>query len=363
MPDVGGTAPANNPEEPPSSRVEGAAPSLLPDSVPSDPDNSSSETHSNGHPIDRLHERLSSFERATLQWTRLTVVVSIVAACFVCLQWWEMHTGGRDTHDLAEQAKNQADATLAVANSAASQARETAELAQAASRQERDTLALAESSKEQIDIMQRQLELGDRPWIKISSATLDEYAWNDMRDLGLNLNLYLSYNLRVVNAGKSAALDVALDSELYIEDSTTIGGHAKTDLSSSVPDLQKELSRFCDDPKRHIHHDPLQSPLFPDGEEQYHYQKLSFEFPRNDEIRLLGESIRTYVLGCVDYHFLASSKTHSTRFVYLVAEDSEKDDAISDHLNIFASDQLPFAVSHPEWHYILRAIPRAKQSN
>ncbi len=42
--------------------------------------------------------------------------MSLLAAIFVSLQWWEMHTGGKDTHDLASAAANQAIWTQRLAN-------------------------------------------------------------------------------------------------------------------------------------------------------------------------------------------------------------------------------------------------------
>lgn len=56
-----------------------------------------------------IEERMSRFEKSTLRLTRAAVAISAAAAIFVCLQWWEMHTGAIDTHTLALAAKQQAD--------------------------------------------------------------------------------------------------------------------------------------------------------------------------------------------------------------------------------------------------------------
>ena len=56
----------------------------------------------------QVEEQMSSFERSTLRWARAAVIMSFLAAVFVCFQWWEMHSGAKDTHDLAVAAGNQA---------------------------------------------------------------------------------------------------------------------------------------------------------------------------------------------------------------------------------------------------------------
>jgi hypothetical protein len=60
-----------------------------------------------------VEREMTGFERATLQWAKVAVGMSAVAAFFVCLQWWEMHTGGADTHALAMAAKTQTENSMA----------------------------------------------------------------------------------------------------------------------------------------------------------------------------------------------------------------------------------------------------------
>ena len=60
-------------------------------------------------PISNVERPMSSFERATIRWAKAAVIMAALAAIFVCLQWWEMREGGKDTHDLAVAAKTQAE--------------------------------------------------------------------------------------------------------------------------------------------------------------------------------------------------------------------------------------------------------------
>lgn len=55
-----------------------------------------------------VEREMTGFERSTLRWARTAVILSGVAALFVCLQWREMHEGSIDTHNLATAAANQA---------------------------------------------------------------------------------------------------------------------------------------------------------------------------------------------------------------------------------------------------------------
>ena len=58
--------------------------------------------------LEKVEQQMSGFEKATLRWAKIAVIMSALAALFVCAQWYEMHAGGQDTHDLAAAAKDQA---------------------------------------------------------------------------------------------------------------------------------------------------------------------------------------------------------------------------------------------------------------
>ena len=58
--------------------------------------------------LQEVEREMTGFERSTLRWARVAVVMSGLAAIFVCLQWWEMHEGEADTHTLAQAADTQA---------------------------------------------------------------------------------------------------------------------------------------------------------------------------------------------------------------------------------------------------------------
>lgn len=72
---------------------------------------------------------MTGFERATLRWAKAAVIMSLLAAIFVCLQWWEMRSGGKDTHELAVAAGNQANWMQQLAVKMETQSERTKDLA------------------------------------------------------------------------------------------------------------------------------------------------------------------------------------------------------------------------------------------
>ena len=57
-----------------------------------------------------VEQQMTGFERSTLRWTKVAVILSGIAAILICAQWWEMHSGGVDTAKLAQAAVDQATA-------------------------------------------------------------------------------------------------------------------------------------------------------------------------------------------------------------------------------------------------------------
>jgi hypothetical protein len=97
--------------------------------------------------VANIEREMTSFERSTLRWAKTAVVMSGLAAIFVCLQWWEMHTSGTDTHNLAAASGNQATWTQHLADSTKTQADRTKDLADRMKDQADRTKDLAEQAK------------------------------------------------------------------------------------------------------------------------------------------------------------------------------------------------------------------------
>ena len=72
--------------------------------------------------LDEMKREMSAFETTILKWTRVNVGAVIATGLFVSLQWYEMRSGGNDTHKLAEAAFTQAQAMEIAANAQRAQA-------------------------------------------------------------------------------------------------------------------------------------------------------------------------------------------------------------------------------------------------
>jgi hypothetical protein len=84
--------------------------------------------------------------------------MSFLAAIFVCAQWYEMHAGGVDTHDLAVAAGKQADRTKEIVDQMKLQAGATHDLAVAAGKQADASKALADLTAKQFTASQQLVE-------------------------------------------------------------------------------------------------------------------------------------------------------------------------------------------------------------
>lgn len=109
--------------------------------------------------LEQVEEKMSAFERSTLNWARVAVIVSGFAFVVVCAQWWEMHTSGIDTHNLAVAARNQAMWTQRLAGSAGTQ---------------------ADSMKDQIALSRQQLSASDGAVVTLTPG------WQNTLHVGIN---------------------------------------------------------------------------------------------------------------------------------------------------------------------------------
>jgi hypothetical protein len=268
--------------------------------------------------LEQLHERMSAFEKATIRWTRITVVVSILAAGFVCAQWWEMHTGGRDTHDLAIQAGQQAEQARKQADQTAKLADGMAELASSTTRQAAATNTLALNSGGQLKVMGTQLETADRPWIEVVDVRPDPgktLEWDVGPQISSDDIPMVTYNsiTQVKNVGKSPALDLTAFSQLAVVQNGNIN---------------HDLAHVCNPPNYQSFVKPETAPLFP-GEtreidigllRQFTSEEMySFNAPdRPDEAYYNTKTVNIYLLECVAYRSQVSLERHVTRIVYRV---------------------------------------------
>jgi hypothetical protein len=137
--------------------------------------------------LTEVEKQMSGFEKSTLRWARIAVLMSGLAAAFVCAQWWEMHQGGADTHDLAVSAgkqadrmkdfadrmKDQTDRTKDLADRMKEQADRTKDLADQAKVQAGEAKVAADAAKSAAKTADKALHISERAYIVVGLPAID----------------------------------------------------------------------------------------------------------------------------------------------------------------------------------------------
>jgi hypothetical protein len=148
-------------------KAAGNQPDSSPSAPPSEtkPESASPQEPATAEQLENVEKQMTGFEKATLRWAKAAVIMSGLAAIFVCLQWWEMHTGSADTHNLAVAAKNQATWTQRLSEKMQTQSDETGKLVNQMAKEAKGTRELAEDN--------HSLLLGTQAAIVAFSASID----------------------------------------------------------------------------------------------------------------------------------------------------------------------------------------------
>lgn len=114
--------------------------------------------------LQKVEQQMSGFERATLSWAKAAVIISCIAAVFVCAQWWEMHAGGKDTNALAEAAKKQAEKADTISESMKQAVQQLTATATATQKQ-------VGAAQDSVKAIQRQMRQDQRAWLTPTCET------------------------------------------------------------------------------------------------------------------------------------------------------------------------------------------------
>ena len=233
-----------------------------------------------------------------------------------------MHTGGRDTHDLAVAAGNQATWTQRLAGSAGTQADRTKDLADRMKDQADRTRDLATDSAGQLVTMQRQLELANRPWIKVVSITTLDFpgpqpAALTIQQYGPNstwANLVVSVAIK--NIGPSVAVNTNVELMPLTPDL------AQHDWGK---DMLATETAFCTNArKRQPIHDAEAVTIFPNDEPFARHWTLMFAIDpkrvQHPNVAWAASNqagwLALSVGGCITYQSAVSKKVYQTGFIY-----------------------------------------------
>jgi hypothetical protein len=150
------------------------------------------EARSAAQELEKVEKQMSKFEKSTLRWARTAVIMSGLAALFVCFQWVvmkqtlkEMQTSGNTSTNQLWQAIGNMNWMARTADGALQQAQES-------------TNANKAQSLKSLNATIEQSRLEQRAWIGIDNWVLEKFA------VGAPVVL----KVRVMNRGRTPAVDV-----------------------------------------------------------------------------------------------------------------------------------------------------------
>jgi hypothetical protein len=148
-----------------------------------------------------VEQRMTAFESSSIRLAQVAIAASILAAIFVCAQWYEMHTGGTDTHELAVQAKAQADKMKDMSDAAE-------KIRQAAENLVIQDQRIADKAKESLEAANAQNKRFLN--VTIENSHLDQRPWVGATNYAYEItgSSPLAAVVQVINMGKSPALGI-----------------------------------------------------------------------------------------------------------------------------------------------------------
>lgn len=172
----------------------------LPPEVPQ-PVNRPNAQPTTDNQLAEIEREMSGFERGTLRWAKVAVLLSALAALFICLQWREMHTGGVDTHNLAVAAKTQAE-KMGNMSDAADKIRQAAENMVAQDRR------IADNAQKALDASNKQSKASLDA--SIAASRQDQRAWLSVGDYTYTITESdpVTSSVFVTDSGKTPATKV-----------------------------------------------------------------------------------------------------------------------------------------------------------
>jgi hypothetical protein len=145
-----------------------------------------------------LERQTTAFERSSLRWAKVSALMAFLTFVFISAQWYEMHTTGADTHDLAVAAGKQADAAKAQIEKMGESLAKTDKLVGATSDLAKEAKRSADAATNSLGVSRRAMQLDQRAWINISmpgKPMIQEQS-------------PIMFSVRLLNTGKTIAKNV-----------------------------------------------------------------------------------------------------------------------------------------------------------
>jgi hypothetical protein len=153
----------------------------------------------------------------------ITAISTLVIMVWAGFQWWEMHSGGIDTHALANAAQQQAGAAQSFAQSASA-------ISDKISAAEKDFSQMARSSADSVNATQAQMRLDQRAWIGVLGVDPGDFSATN----GFPVNITFS------NSGKTPARKVNF-SVRYIYSPIPLYGPPESEIKKLVPEPSPDI--------------------------------------------------------------------------------------------------------------------------
>jgi hypothetical protein len=250
-------------------------------------------------------DKAARITAAATKWmaifTFILVLVTLGTLLVLRSQLREMQSGGKDTHDLADAAGKQQEATGNIAEASKQQAAATKSLADNAIAQAKAANELAAQAKVSADAARRladtdvrQLEVAQRPWLVIEIERTGTIFSNDKEAV-------IKIPVTITNTGQTPATETYFRNEFFVK--PVAGGPLK------------EARRLCKEAA-----DETTEP-FGAGETIFpnHHIRMTWEIhsvPKSMDGLKSGDHLAPIVMFCVGYHPTFKDAKYYTGIAY-----------------------------------------------
>lgn len=278
--------------------------------------------------IEKVEEEMSGFEKSTLRWARTAVIMSGLAAIFVCLQWWEMHTSGTDTHslaisagdqasrmqDFANRMKDQADQTKDLADRMKKQADETKIIAAQAVIQANANQKLAQNAVDTLANAKKSFRDEQRAWVGVQ-GTADSRGFTDKEPWQITVVFF--------NSGRTPAQNVQT-SGMYTTSPVPLSGPTPQQIAM----LQFQPAQSI--APQGFYRESVGEAIGAEGTSANQISGMQTLVSEYTQIK--SKTLFLYYYGLVKYEDV-SGKSHETQYCILLANPDTKQAGICDSFN------------------------------
>jgi hypothetical protein len=160
---------------------------------------------------------------------------------------------------------------------------------------------------EQSGTMQRQMEIADRPWLKVEIAVVSGFEFTKEGGAAVTIQP------RITNIGHSVATDITFAAEMILP--------AMDNQNQYFRALRKRQKELCDQMDSGVSPGPdiARRVIFPADSDQSLSQSLGVSRSDIEKVKGVDGSLHPFIVGCVDYQFATAIRGHRTPFVYILS--------------------------------------------